>query len=64
VIKVLDVLLPSKIGGSASGVKMIDWIRYHHFRRTNFFVAARNLQEPVPVIRLKKKPMSWVGRDR
>src|SRR5262249_21285831 len=63
VVQVLNVILSPKIGRSASSVEMIDRIWHHHFRRKNFFVAARNLQETVPVIRLEKKLMPWVRRD-
>jgi hypothetical protein len=62
VVEVLDAFLYSEIGGSASRVEMINWIFYHHFWREDFFVAARNFQEMVPIECLKKKSMPGIVR--
>jgi hypothetical protein len=64
VVQTLDLFLPSKIGGSATGMEMINRIWHHHFRRKDFLVATGNFQETMPVKRLKEKPMPWVRRDR
>jgi hypothetical protein len=62
-IEVLDVFLPLEISGGASGVEMINWIWHHHVRSKNLLIAAGHLQEAVPIICLKEKPMPRIFSD-